>query len=118
MAKYLSSDKTVEEAVYAVAPQGYLGVAGGEPGYAYGRVSGDEQADSGSGLERQLANISEVAAKNNIFIPVEMIFLDDHSGFEFDDRPALTELRREYMKPRRRANVIVMEYLDRLSRQL
>ncbi len=68
------------------------------------------------GWNVNLANISEVAAKNNIFIPVDMIFLDDHSGFEFDDRPALTELRREYMKPRRRANVIVMEYLDRLSR--
>lgn len=116
MAKYLSAEKSVEEIVYLVARNGYLGAPNGTLGYAYGRVSGDDQADQGSGLERQLANISEVAARNNIFIPIDMIFLDDSTGFEFRDRPALTELRKEYMSPHRRANVIVMEYLDRLSR--
>jgi site-specific DNA recombinase len=116
MAKYLSSDRSVEDIVYAVAKGGYLGAPNGTPGYAYGRVSGDDQADQGTGLERQLANISEVAARNNIFIPIEMIFLDDSTGFEFRDRPALSDLRKEYMSPRRRANIIVMEYIDRLSR--
>ena len=101
MAKYLSADKSVEEIVYLVAKGGYLGVPNGTLGYAYGRVSGDDQADQGSGLERQLANISEVAAKNSIFIPLDMIFLDDFTGFEFRDRPALTDLRKEYMSPHR-----------------
>ncbi|MBK8028812.1 MAG: recombinase family protein [Chloroflexi bacterium] len=46
-----------------------------------------------------------------------MIFADDASGFEFEDRPQLTLLRNEIKsKQSRRADVVIIEHLDRLSR--
>nr|MBP6178487.1 hypothetical protein [Anaerolineales bacterium] len=42
--------------------------------------------------------------------------LIQYYGFEFSDRPELSRLRREYSSDKRRAHVVVIEHLDRLSR--
>lgn len=99
------------------ATAGALGDPNGMLGYAYIRVSTSAQAEEGrSGLPRQIARVHEVAAQENICIPWELVFADDHTGFEFVGRPELSRLRQEYARPNRRANIVVMEYLDRLSR--
>ncbi|MEZ4711608.1 MAG: recombinase family protein [Caldilineaceae bacterium] len=100
-----------------LASDGALGDPHGKPGYAYLRVSSSGQAEEGrSGLPRQIARVHEAAAKNGVRIPWNMVYADDHTGFEFKDRPELSRLRDEYRHPRRQADVIVIEYLDRLSR--
>lgn len=100
-----------------LAVGGYIGDPNGRPGYCYMRVSSSGQADEGrSGLPRQMQRIHEVAAKCGIRIPWELVFADDHTGFEFRDRPELNRLRQAYKQPKRQADSVVMEYLDRLSR--
>jgi site-specific DNA recombinase len=100
-----------------LAVNGCIGSPTGQTAYAYIRVSGDEQADEGrSGLPRQIAHIHEAALKHGYKIPWELVFADDYSGFEFEERPELKELRRELRSPTRRAAVVVMEHLDRMSR--
>ena len=95
---------------------GAIGDPHGAPAYAYIRVSSDEQGEEGrSGLPRQLEHIHERALASRRRIPWDMVFADDYTGFELE-RPELTRLRDEYRSPRRRANAIVMEHLDRLSR--
>ncbi|MCC6802145.1 MAG: recombinase family protein, partial [Anaerolineae bacterium] len=46
----------------------------------------------------------------------DMVYADDHTGFEFRDRPSLSLLRREYTSASRRASHMVIEHIDRLSR--
>ncbi len=100
-----------------LAVDGHMGDPNGRPGYCYMRVSSSGQADEGrSGLPRQIQRIHEVAAKSGIRIPWELVFADDHTGFEFRDRPELNRLRLAYKQRDRQADVVVMEYLDRLSR--
>jgi len=100
-----------------LATNGAIGDPHGVPGYAYIRVSSSAQAEEGrSGLPRQIARVHEAAAKGGIHIAWDMVFADDHTGFQFTDRPELGRLRAEYTRPGRRANVVVIEYLDRLSR--
>ncbi len=100
-----------------LATDGCIGNPTGEIAYAYIRVSGEEQADEGrSGLPRQIAHIHEAAKKHGYKIPWEMVFADDHTGFEFEGRPALERLRREHKLIHRRASVVVVEHIDRLSR--
>lgn len=99
------------------ATNGVLGDLQGAPAFAYLRVSSSAQAEEGrSGLPRQIARVHEIAAQSGIYIPWELVFADDHTGFQFVDRPALSQLRVEYTRPGRRANTVVIEYLDRLSR--
>lgn len=101
----------------ALATEGAIGAPHGVIAYAYIRVSGDDQAEDGrSGLPRQLAHIHEAACRHGFRIPWELVYADDHTGFEFEDRPALAQLRREYKSSHKRAHAIVMEHLDRLSR--
>ncbi len=101
----------------ALAVNGSIGNPLGKPAYAYIRVSGDDQAEDGrSGLPRQIAHIHEVASKHGYRISWEMVYADDHTGFEFEGRPGLTLLRRELKNPHRRAQAVIMEHLDRLSR--
>ncbi len=105
------------EAFNLLAHNGCIGDPQGEPAYAYLRVSSAGQADEGrSGLPRQIQHCHEIGLQKGVKIPWELVFADDHSGFDFRDRPDLSRLREEYKQPSRRANVIVMEYLDRLSR--
>lgn len=100
-----------------LANDGCIGSPTGHLAYAYIRVSGDEQADEGrSGLPRQISHIHEAAHKHGYKVPWDMVFADDYTGFSFDERPQLKQLRREIMTPQRRADAIVMEHLDRLSR--
>ncbi|MEO8396351.1 MAG: recombinase family protein [Chloroflexota bacterium] len=100
-----------------LALDGCIGKPTGQVAYAYIRVSGEEQADEGrSGLPRQIAHIHEAANKHGYKIPWDMVFADDHTGFEFEGRPALGRLRSEYKSKERRAAIVVVEHLDRLSR--
>ncbi len=101
----------------ALAINGALGHPNGEMAYGYLRVSSSGQAEEGrSGLPRQIAHIHETASKHRLKIPWEYIFADDDSGFDFVHRPELSRLRQEYRNPERRAHAVVMEHLDRLSR--
>lgn len=101
----------------ALAINNTLGHPTGELAYAYLRVSSSGQAEEGrSGLPRQLSHIHEAAVQHRLKIPWEYLFADDDSGFEFSDRPDLSRLRQEYRSDKRRAHAIVIEHLDRLSR--
>ena len=94
-----------------------IGDPNGKPAYAYLRVSSSEQAEEGrSGLPRQIRHIHEIAVQKGLRIAWDMVYADDHTGFEFRDRPSLTLLRREYISAKRRASYIIMEHIDRLSR--
>lgn len=100
-----------------LAFNGFIGDPEGRLGYGYLRVSSSGQADEGrSGLPRQIRRVHEIAAQQGIKIPWDLVFADDHTGFEFRDRPELGRLRQEYKRQDRRAGVVVIEYLDRLSR--
>lgn len=101
----------------ALATDNAIGHPNGELAYGYVRVSSAGQADEGrSGLPRQIMNVHEAAMKHGLKIPWDFLFADDDSGFEFSDRPALSHLRQEIKSSRRRANAVVIEHLDRLSR--
>jgi len=101
------------------ATDGYLGDPTGELAFGYLRVSSSGQAEEGrTGLPRQIMNVNKVARENHLKIPWDMLFGDDDSGFEFQNRPELTKLRQETKNMRsRRANFIVIENIDRLSRE-
>jgi len=94
-----------------------LGHPNGELAYAYLRVSSSGQAEEGrSGLPRQIQHIHEAALDHRLKIPWECVFADDDSGFEFVERPELSRLRKEYRLEKRKAHAVVIEHLDRLSR--
>jgi site-specific DNA recombinase len=100
-----------------LATNGCIGDMNGQIAYAYIRVSDESQSEEGrSGLPRQIEHVHQVAKSKGFKIPWEMVFADDHTGFQFEGRPALTRLRHEYNSVHRRASVVVMEHIDRLSR--
>ncbi len=100
-----------------LATDGCIGDSFGECAFAYIRVSSEEQAEEGrSGLPRQILHIHEIARDQKLKIPRELVFADDASGFEFRSRPALGRFRQEIAHSSRRANWVVMESIDRLSR--
>ncbi len=106
-----------KEVFDALATDGYIGNPQGKLAYCYLRVSSAGQAEEGrSGLPRQIMHVHEAASQYGLKIPWELVFADDHTGFEFKDRPELGRLRSEYRKTNRQAHAVVMEYLDRLSR--
>lgn len=95
-----------------------LGDPEGEPAFAYLRVSSSGQAEEGrSGLPRQLLHVHEKASEQALMIPWNLIYCDDHSGFDFRSRPGLTLLLNAMAAVDRPAHHLVIEYLDRLSRQ-
>lgn len=101
----------------ALAINDALGHPSGELAYAYLRVSSSGQAEEGrSGLPRQIQHIHEAALAHRLKIPWEYLFADDDSGFGFVERPDLSRLRQEYRSNQGRAYAIVIEHLDRLSR--
>ena len=105
------------EAFDKLAHNGAIGDPNGTLSYGYLRVSSNGQAEEGrSGLPRQIENCHEAALRVGLKIPWELIFADDDSGFQFKKRPALSTLREEFMSKMRRADHIVIESLDRLSR--
>src|SRR5215212_3799639 len=101
-----------------IAVNGVLGDPDGKPAYAYLRVSSTGQAEEGrSGFPRQLLHVHEKAHQLHLCITWELVFFDDHTGFEFRDRPALTALRELIRSLVRPADELVIENLDRLSRE-
>lgn len=101
----------------ALATNDAIGHPGGEIAYGYLRVSSAAQADEGrSGLPRQIMHVHEAALKHGLKIPWNYLYADDDSGFDFADRPELSRLRQEYKSPNRKARAVVIEHLDRLSR--
>lgn len=110
--------KWVKDDFNQMATSGVLGDPHGIPGIAYLRVSSAGQAEEGrSGFPRQLLHVHEKALQVNVSITWNLVFFDDHTGFEFRDRPALTKLRNLVKAPARLANDLVIENLDRLSRE-
>lgn len=110
-------NKSIRETFDQCATDGYLGDPKGELAYNYIRVSTAQQAEDGrSGLPRQIEHCHEMALAHHLKIPWEMVFADDgSSGFEFENRPALSRLREE-IKTKPRSRYVVIEHLDRLSR--
>ncbi|MCZ7538815.1 MAG: recombinase family protein [Anaerolineae bacterium] len=101
----------------ALATDGAIGDPQGRLAYAYIRVSDSDQADEGrSGLPRQLEHIHKVACDTHHKIPWELVFADDFTGFEFEGRPGLAKLRQAYKATPRKAHAVVIEHIDRLSR--
>lgn len=99
-----------------LATNGFIGHPDGAPAYAYLRVSSDEQGEEGrSGLPRQIEHIHEKAYQERRRIPWDMVYADDYTGFELE-RPELSRLRQELRQQSRRADAVVIEHLDRLSR--
>jgi site-specific DNA recombinase len=99
------------------ATNGFIGDPNGEPAYGYMRVSSKGQAEEGrSGLPRQVEHLHDKALIEHCKISWDMIFADDHTGFEFEDRPQLQKLLSEVRTNKRRANKLVIENIDRLSR--
>jgi site-specific DNA recombinase len=99
-----------------LAIDGALGDPNGQPAYAYIRVSSDEQAEEGrSGLPRQLIHIHEIAREKGLRVSWDCVFAEDFSGFVLE-RPELSQLLKTLRTPNRQANVVVIEHLDRLSR--
>lgn len=107
----------IHETFNQLAANGCIGDPLGELAYAYIRVSSAQQAEDGrSGLPRQLQHCDEAARQQHLRIQWEFVFVDDgFSGFEFENRPALNRLREE-IKKSPRTRYIVIEHLDRLSR--
>lgn len=113
----MANSASFKPAFDALATDGHIGDPNGQLAYAYLRVSTDDQADEGrSGLSRQLEHIHEVASERGYRIGWEFVYADDFTGFDFEGRPALTQLRQAYKSPHRRAHAVVIEHLDRLSR--
>ncbi len=101
-----------------LARSGVLGDPNGRPAMTYLRVSSAGQAEEGrSGFPRQLLNVHDKAYTVGLFIPWELVFFDDHTGFEFRDRPNLTRLRQLIKSPQRTSSDLIIENLDRLSRE-
>ena len=99
-----------------LAASGYLGDPTGQDAYAYLRASSEKQVAEGSSFPRQLESVHKAAKRDKLRISHDLIFFDDgYSGFEFEHRPALLELRHE-MNSRHRAAHLVIEDIDRLSR--
>ena len=97
---------------------GVLGDPDGQPAMAYLRVSSIGQAEEGrTGFPRQLVHVHEKARTLRLAIPWNLLFFDDHTGFAFRDRPALTRLRNLVKSRPRPADDLVIENLDRLSRE-
>lgn len=102
---------------FAANRSGELGDPRGELAYAYIRVSTAGQAEEGrSGLPRQLEHIHERARQSHLRVPYSLLFADDHTGFEFQNRPDLQRLIAQISRPDREANHLLIENIDRLSR--
>ena len=96
--------------------EGYLGDLKGEEAYAYLRASSERQVEQGSSFTRQIANVHLTAQRDSLRVPFALISFDDgYTGFEFEHRPALLRLRHE-VATNRRANHLILEDIDRLSR--
>lgn len=110
-------NKSARDIFDQLATNGCLGDPAGGVAYCYIRVSSAQQAEEGrTGLPRQIQHCHEVASANRLKIPWDCVFADDgFSGFDFENRPALSRLREE-IKTQPRSRHLVIEHIDRLSR--
>ncbi len=100
-----------------LSTNGCIGDPKGKESYAYCRVSSAQQAETGkTGLPRQLEHIHEIARDKNLKITWENVYFDDHSGFELE-RPSLDRLRKDCESPKSTIDCLVIEDIDRLSRE-
>ena len=105
-----------KEAFDRFATNGVIGDPRGLDAYGYLRVSTDQQADEGrTGLPRQIKHVHEAALREGYRVPWNMIYADDESGFILE-RPAINDLLQEVARQDRKAHVVLIEHLDRLSR--
>lgn len=112
-------DSVIQGALEEIAGHqgGVLGDPRGEPAYAYARVSSAGQAEElASGLPRQLAHIDARARELQLRITSDQVYADDSTGFEFRTRAGLQRLLQEVKRVDRRAHAVVIEQIDRLSR--
>lgn len=107
----------IQDTFQSLQTDGMLGDPHGRLAFAYLRVSTSDQAEEGrSGLPRQLQHIHAIARQEHLAIPFSHVYVDDSSGFEFQTRVALTQLRQQYTTPHNAVRYLVIEHLDRLSR--
>lgn len=108
----------IEDEFNRLATNSVIGDPNGKTAMAYLRVSSTEQAEDGrTGLPRQLLHIHQKASTLGLAIPWHLVFFDDATGFEFRNRPELTRLRELVKQSPRPSNDLVIENLDRLSRE-
>src|SRR3972149_6992087 len=106
----------LKEEFFKIAVDGYLGDPDGDDAYAYLRASSERQVEEGSSFPRQLESIHKAAKRDNLRVPFTLIYFDDgFTGFEFEHRPALLTLRHD-TKTSPTANHLILEDIDRLSR--
>lgn len=99
-----------------LASNGCLGYPEGREAYGYLRASSERQVEEGSSFPRQIENVHKAAERDNLRVPLDLVFFDDgFTGFEFEHRPALLKLRHEIHTSPRAAHLII-EDIDRLSR--
>jgi site-specific DNA recombinase len=107
----------LKEVFDSFSTNNFIGEQNGDLAYCYLRVSSSGQAEGeSSGFPRQIQHIHEVAKQKGFKISWDQVFADDQSGFDFEDRPELSRLRKEYRSKGRHAHAIIIESLDRLSR--
>ena len=83
---------------------------------AYVRVSTDEQTEYSPSA--QLSDIMDYAAKNNIFIPKDFIFIDEGiSGKTAEKRPAFQKMIKLARKKTNNVSLIIVHKFDRFSRK-
>ena len=79
----MASTDFFKEVFDGLATDGVIGDHRGEPAYCYLRVSTAGQAEEGrSGLPRQIMHVHQAAEQNSLKIPWELVFADDHTGFD------------------------------------
>ena len=121
MKKFSSNREIWENMIEQAYGHRYLGqpaeADGVQPAYGYCRIDRLDQTEQPQNLKRQLDAINDKALEQNIHIPAEMIFIEVSSGMGLDNRPELERMRSEYLSPNRRASIVVMEAIERLSRE-
>ena len=83
---------------------------------AYARVSTEDQTEYSPSV--QISDILEYAAKNNIYIPKEFIFVDEGiSGKSAENRPAFQKMIKQARKKSNNVKYIIVHKFDRFSRK-
>ena len=83
---------------------------------AYARVSTEDQTEYSPTV--QISDILEYAAKNNMYIPKEFIFIDEGiSGKSAENRPAFQKMIKQARKKSNNVKYIIVHKFDRFSRK-
>ena len=83
---------------------------------AYARVSTEDQTEYSPSV--QISDILEYAAKNNMYIPKEFIFVDEGiSGKSAENRPAFQKMIKQARKKSNNVKYIIVHKFDRFSRK-